>query len=48
MPELNGMMLSRAPYEPSNFSLQPVSSKPGETHWTLNLSFKKSADAVSR
>lgn len=48
MPELNGTMMTRAPYVVSNFSLQPASAKANETHWLLNVSWKKSPDAVMR
>lgn len=46
MPELGGLVLTSALYEPRNYTLEPVQGKPNE--WTLQLSFKKSPDPVRR
>ncbi len=47
-PELNGLWLSRSPYQAQGALLAPVSDTDDNSHWILQLRWQKSADAVRR
>ncbi len=46
--DLNGLALSRAGYDLSNFGLQPDLTDPSHRRWVLDLAFKKAPAPVMR